>query len=98
MNAPAAFDWDDGNRDKCQCHGVPLDQIEQLFRRAPHIAPDLRHSDAEDRFIAVGKTRDGRALFVAFTLRRHGDRQLIRPVSARYMHRKEAARYGKEGS
>jgi uncharacterized DUF497 family protein len=47
----------------------------------------------EDRFIAVGRNAAGRPLFVAFTFRmKHGQR-LIRPVSARYMHKKEIAGY-----
>ena len=25
------FDWDDGNRDKCQKHGVSIGEIERLF-------------------------------------------------------------------
>jgi uncharacterized DUF497 family protein len=27
-DALAGFDWDDGNRKKCQKHGVTLDEIE----------------------------------------------------------------------
>jgi uncharacterized DUF497 family protein len=53
------------------------------------VAPDPAHADAERRFIAVGRVPDGRPAFVAFCLR--GDK--IRPVSARYMHDKEARRY-----
>ena len=37
----------------------------------------------------------GRALFVVFTLRRRGTDTLIRAISARYMHRKEADHYAK---
>jgi uncharacterized DUF497 family protein len=37
-------------------------------------------------------------VFVAFALRRRGYSMLIRPVSARYMHRKEVAHYEKETS
>ncbi|MBU6273004.1 MAG: BrnT family toxin, partial [Betaproteobacteria bacterium] len=38
-------------------------------------------------FHALGKTLDGRALHITFTLR--GDGTLIRVISARDMHRKE---------
>lgn len=62
----------------------------------PRIAPDLEHSAVEDRFIAVGRNHDGRPMFVAFTLRRVGARTLVRPISARYMHRKEIEAYEKE--
>jgi len=47
------------------------------------------------RFRAIGQTSEGRALFVVFTLRRRGTDTLIRAISARYMHRKEADHYAK---
>jgi uncharacterized DUF497 family protein len=62
------------------------------------VAPDPRHSAAEDRFIAVGRNAQGRALFVAFTFRTRDGERLIRPVSARYMHRKEVASYEAQGA
>jgi len=31
----AGFDWDDGNHDKCQRHGVSIVEIETLFRGYP---------------------------------------------------------------
>jgi len=92
------FDWDRGNRAKCQQHGVTLAEIETLFRNRPGVAPDDKHSSQEDRLIAVGHTDAGRALFVAFTIRVKNKRRFIRPVSARYMHAKELAAYEKEGS
>lgn len=87
------FDWDEGNRTKCQQHGVSAAEIEGLLLGSPRVAPDIRHSKAEQRFIAVGRTTAGRPVFVAFTLRSRGGLTLIRPVSARYMHAKEARRY-----
>jgi uncharacterized DUF497 family protein len=92
-----AFDWDEGNRGKCQKHGVSVAEIENLLRSNPPIAPDAKHSDVEDRLIAVGRNEKGRPMFVAFTLRQSGGQLLVRPVSARYMHAKEARRYGAAG-
>ena len=92
----AGFDWDDGNRAKCQKHGVSITQIETLFAHSPRIAPDPKHSADEDRLIAVGRTSTGRPVFVAFTIRKKNERRLIRPVTARYMHAKEVAAYEKE--
>ncbi len=92
------FDWDDGNRIKCQKHGVPITEIEALFARSPRIAPDPKHSAEEDRLIAAGRASTGRALFVAFTIRKNGERRLIRPVSARYMHATEITAYEKESA
>jgi uncharacterized DUF497 family protein len=91
------FDRDDGNRAKCQKHGVSIAEIEALFMNAPRIAPDPKHSDDEDRMIAVGRTSAGRPVFVAFTIRTK-NRRLIRPVTARYMHAKEVAAYEKESA
>jgi uncharacterized DUF497 family protein len=93
MMAVDGFDWDAGNRDKCRKHGVTPAEIEALFRGAPRVAPDIRHSVAEQRFIAVGRTGAGRPVFVAFCFREAGGRRLIRPISARYMHAEEARRY-----
>jgi uncharacterized DUF497 family protein len=36
--------------------------------------------------------------FIVFTLRRTGDEVLIRPASARYMHKKEMETYEKENT
>jgi len=40
----SGFDWDEGNRAKCQKHGLSIAQIEDLFARGPRIAPDPKHS------------------------------------------------------
>lgn len=96
--AVSGFDWDEGNRAKCQKHGVSVEEIEVLFAMGPRIAPDPKHSSDEDRLIAVGRTNAGRPLFVAFTIRTRAGRRLIRPVTARYMHAKEIAAYEKTGA
>ena len=92
----AGFDWDHGNIAKCLKHGISLAEIESVFVGEPFVAPNLSHSQNEDRFIAVGRTILGRFAFVAFTLRRKGGRNYIRPISARYMHRKEIEAYEKK--
>jgi len=93
FEAVAGFDWDEGNLEKCRKHGVSVMEIERLLSSNPEVAPDLKHSDAEDRFIAVGRNAAGRPMFVAFTIRIKEGRRLLRAVSARYMHKKEAERY-----
>ena len=92
----SGFDWDEGNRAKCQKHGVSIAQIEALFTVGPRIAPDPKHSAEEDRLIAVGRASGGRPPFVAFTIRTKNKSQFIRPVTARYMHAKEVAAYEEE--
>jgi uncharacterized DUF497 family protein len=79
-------------------HGLSIELIEALFEAGPRVAPDQKHSDVEDRLIAVGRTEAGRPIFVAFTLRMKDKRRLIRPVTARYMHAKEIEAYEKESS
>jgi uncharacterized protein len=91
----SGFDWDDGNRAKCAGHGVSVGEIEALFRGNPRVAPDIAHSAAEMRLIAVGRTMAGRPLFVAFTIREKDGKRLVRPVSARFMHKKEISAYEK---
>jgi uncharacterized DUF497 family protein len=92
----SGFDWDSGNLQKCQKHGVSAAVIESLFDRPVAILPDETHSRTERRLRAIGKTAEGRAIFVVFTLRRRGDDTLVRPISARYMHKKEVRSYEKE--
>jgi uncharacterized protein len=94
---PASFDWDDANREKCRKHGVSIAEIEHVLGHAEtYLVPDIRNSKFEPRFIAVGRNVGGRFMFVIFTLRRKHDQTLWRRISARYMHKKEIARYEKE--
>lgn len=92
----AGFDWDEGNRSKCQKHGVSRAAVESLFHRPIAVLPGPLHSKSEERFKAIGKTDKGRGIFVVFTLRTRRGKTLIRPISARYMHRKEMDHYEKE--
>jgi|SRR5665213_2269357 len=97
MDQPVAgFDWDDGNREKCRQHGVLIADIEVLFRQEIWVIPDPSHSASETRFRAIGIDAKGRHLFVAFTLRNRQGMRLVRPISARYMHKKEVRHYEKQ--
>jgi uncharacterized DUF497 family protein len=55
----------------------------------------MKHSLAEQRFIAIGRAREGRPMFIAFTLRERDGVTMIGPVSARFMHKDEVLRYEK---
>jgi uncharacterized DUF497 family protein len=90
----AGFDWDDGNRDKCEKHGVSREVIEELFSRPVAIEPDP--SPREKRVRAIGEAEDGRSVFLVFTLREFDGEAFLRPISARYMHRKEIQSYEEE--
>ena len=90
------FDWDEGNREKCEKHGVSRFEIEALLSNDPAVAPDHAHSHREQRYIAVGRNANGRPMFVAFTYREKHGRLHIRPVSVRYMPASEVERYEQE--
>ena len=89
----ATFDWDRGNWPKCGKHGLSQDEIEQVFEGQISVYPDKAPGPAEQRFNAVGKTYEGRHVFVVFTFRNRQGERLIRPISARFMHLKEIQQY-----
>jgi uncharacterized DUF497 family protein len=86
------FDWDEANREKnWERHRVTEEEAEDVFFNAPLvIRGDIRHSQREKRYYALGRTGRGRCLFVVFTIRR----QLIRVISVRDMNRREQDFYG----
>ena len=77
-------------------HGVSTAVIEGLFGSPIAVFPDPEHSAREERFKAIGRTEDGRGVLIIFTLRVHDGETLIRPISARYMRRKETEHYEEE--
>lgn len=81
------FDWDAGNREKCRKHGMTLEDIESVFRGPVLLLPDPEPREPRQR--AIGVTQDGRKAFIVFTMRR----SKIRPLSARFMHRREIEAY-----
>jgi len=87
----AGFDWDDGNWPKCGRHGVSRAEIEALLRGSPAVMADP-HPE-EPRLRAIGKTASGRYIFLVFMPRQVDGGVKLRPISARYMHEKEIARY-----
>ena len=87
------FDWDEGNERKSEeRHAVSQGEAEQVFFSAPLLMlQDIRHSEDEPRFHALGKTESGRLLHITFTTRAEGKK--IRVISARDMNRKERMIY-----
>ena len=87
------FDWDPtGNWRKSELkHGVAIAEAQEALLNDPLCQVDTRHSDDEQRYVALGTTNEGRRLFVAFTVRRNH----VRVISARPMSRKERALHGK---
>lgn len=87
---PLEFDWDKGNTGKNSKHKVKDKESEEpFFDRKRKIFKDKLHSNGEERFRIVGKTKKGRLLFVVFTMRG----KQIRIISARDVNKKEANLY-----
>ena len=93
LAAITGFDWDGGNsRKSASKHGVTQSEAEQIFFNRPLLMlEDIKHSQKEQRFHALGVTDDAKLLHVTFTLRASGS--LIRVISAREMHRNERKVY-----
>ena len=87
------FQWEEDNINKnLYKHNVENWECEQIYFNEPLIIlDDPKHSYAEKRWAAFGKTDAGRMLTVIFTKRG----SLIRVISARDMQRKERIFYEK---
>ena len=74
------FEWDVGNVQKSQLkHCISTAEAEQLFLNTPEILDDEKHSGQEKRWLAFGRTDEGKLLGCAFTIRG----KLIRIISVR---------------
>ncbi len=87
------FDWDKANIAKnWDKHGVSQRECEEIFFNEPFVvANDENHSKDEERFFSLGKTNNGRRLFLVFTIRN----KKVRVISARDMSLKERKEYAK---
>jgi uncharacterized DUF497 family protein len=94
LSACSGFEWDEGNSEKNWAkHRVTRSECEQIFFNLPFVAADdLKHSQDEPRYYALGQTDKGRKLFVAFTIRSG----LIRVISVRDMNRTERRIYNEK--
>lgn len=84
------FEWDKGNIGKNKKHNVDDKEAEEVFfDERKKTFKDKLHSGGEERFRIVGKTKKGRLLFIAFTIRKGK----IRIISARNINKKEVYLY-----
>jgi uncharacterized DUF497 family protein len=87
------FEWDEWNRHKSlKKHRVAYEEAEEAFfdeRRV--VVKDAKHSEKEDRYILLGKTKTGRLLYIVFTVRK----KKVRVISARSINKREAGIYEK---
>lgn len=91
---PIKFEWDKGNQDKnWHKHKTDAKEIEQVFFNKPiQIFKDVKHSQEEDRFVALGITNQNRKLYIVFTIRK----SKLRIISARDQSKKERIFYEKK--
>jgi len=93
------FEWDEGNIGKNKKHNVEDKESEEVFFDGDKvILKDVLHSDKEERFIILGKTKKSRLLYVVFTKRGKKISEVflrIRIISARDINKKEVQLYEK---
>lgn len=84
------FEWDEGNIGKNKKHDVEDREAEEVFLdEYKKTFKDHLHSAREERFRIIGKTKKGKLLFIAFTIRK----TKIRIISARKVNKKEVYLY-----
>lgn len=66
-------------------------EIESVIAAARFMVDDP--SPHEKRYRTAGRAPTGRHVFVVFTYRERGGSMYLRPISARYMHRREIESY-----
>ena len=91
LKEPSEFVWDKGNLNKNLLkHQVEDKEAEEVFfDENKKTFKDHLHSNDEERFRIIGKTKSGRCLFVVFTYRK----EKIRIISARDVNKKEVKLY-----
>ena len=87
LPVPVSFEWDKGNLDKnWNKHKVGYKEAEEVFTDEGLITyEDIKHSQKEVRLVALGKTNNGRKLYIVFTIRN----KKVRIISARDQNLKE---------
>lgn len=87
------FEWDKGNSSKnLKKHNVSDQEAEEAFFDRDKVQrPDPIHSQLEKRFFLIGKTKNHKLLYIAYTKR---DKK-IRIISARSLNQKEKYLYEK---
>ena len=88
--AAEQFDWDAGNRNKGDKHGVEPSDVESLFHRTVFLAGRIvEPAHDEPRWLLLGETDARRRLALIFTRRANR----LRPISCRPMRRNERRLY-----
>jgi uncharacterized protein len=84
-----AFEWDEGNEEHIAHHGVTSEEVEEAFFDPARLTVDVYNTTTERRRGLLGRTEDGRLLFVVYTRRA----QAVRVVTARDASERHRRRY-----
>ena len=88
------FKWDEGNLEHLKKHEVDYTECEEIFSNLPLLLNEgTVHSKFEERIQVLGRTNNGRLLFIAVTIRNNK----IRVISARDQSKQERNQYKKAG-
>jgi hypothetical protein len=90
------FDWDrDKNLSNINKHGISFREAASVFQDKQSIEiDDLEHSQDEDRFIIIGKSKRLRLMVVCHCYREKDKDTVIRIISARNANDEETLIYG----
>ncbi len=92
LDKPIEFEWDEGNIGKPTKHNVEHRETEEaFFNKDKAIYNDVFHSQEEERYILLGRTKSKRLLYIVFTYRK----TKLRVISARDINKKEVFFYEK---
>ena len=89
------FEWDprkaSANETK---HEVPFEEASTAFVDPNGLdGEDVEHFSGEHRRLRLAQSALGRILVIAYTIRRRGNEEITRIISARRANRKERKRY-----
>lgn len=88
------FTWDaNKNRTNLIKHGVSFELAVQVFEDSLHVSVFDRVVDCEERWHAIGSTRDAVILLVVHTFRDQSGQECIRIISARKATLRERRHY-----
>jgi len=85
------FEWDDANLEHIALHGIEPEEVEEAFGDPRRSGADAYNVPGERRDAILGRTDDGRLLYVVFTRRAGG----IRTVTARDATARERRQYAR---
>jgi len=88
VSAPIRFDWDEGNVDHISRHAYTPEEVEEVF-----VGRHKVRRTRDNRYLAYGKTLDGRFTLVVFVKPARG---AIRVITSREMSEKERRLYNRK--